>query len=119
MHAAGLPVYSFRYKGGIGLPPATAAAGGGPVAASSISGPDFLGGAVEFDFDVAAAGVCGLGVNTTLLLLDNPSGPCDGPLYQGVMAQDLLSLRSHAVTVCPNGFMAVDYGELDVEFKYL
>lgn len=46
-------------------------------------------------------------------------GP-DGPLYQGVMAQDLLAMgRCEAVVMQPDGMYAVDYAMIDVDFKLL
>ena len=37
--------------------------------------------------------------------------------YQGVMGQDLLELLPSAVVEADNGYLAVDYSQLDVEFK--
>jgi len=37
--------------------------------------------------------------------------------YQGVMGQDLLELLPSAVHEADNGYLAVDYNQLDVEFK--
>ena len=37
--------------------------------------------------------------------------------YQGVMGQDLLELLPSAVHEADNGYLAVDYSQLDVEFK--
>ena len=37
--------------------------------------------------------------------------------YQGVMAQDLLELLPSAVVEADNGYLAVDYSQIDVEFK--
>tara|TARA_B100000686_G_C16788036_1_gene976596 strand:- start:1613 stop:3055 length:1443 start_codon:yes stop_codon:yes gene_type:complete len=37
--------------------------------------------------------------------------------YQGVMGQDLLKLLPSAVHEADNGYLAVDYSQLDVEFK--
>ena len=41
------------------------------------------------------------------------------PLYEGVMAQDLLALRPDAVTEHPLGLLTVDYSRLDVDFRRL
>ena len=46
-------------------------------------------------------------------------GPA-GPLYKGVMAQELLTLgRDDAVAVMQDGMFAVDYGAIDVDFELL
>ena len=37
--------------------------------------------------------------------------------YQGVMGQDLLELMPSAVVETDNGYLAVDYSQIDVEFK--
>jgi hypothetical protein len=37
--------------------------------------------------------------------------------YQGVMAQDLVESNPSAVKTGPNGYLEVDYTQLDVEFK--
>ena len=37
--------------------------------------------------------------------------------YQGVMGQDLLELMPSAVVEADNGYLAVDYSQIDVEFK--
>ena len=37
--------------------------------------------------------------------------------YQGVMGQDLLELLPSAVVEADNGYLAVDYSQIDVEFK--
>lgn len=37
--------------------------------------------------------------------------------YEGVMAQDLVTLRPDAVVDGPMGLMMVDYGRLDVDFR--
>tara|TARA_E500000305_G_scaffold39804_1_gene30436 strand:+ start:3808 stop:5241 length:1434 start_codon:yes stop_codon:yes gene_type:complete len=39
--------------------------------------------------------------------------------YQGVMGQDLLELLPSAVVEADNGYLAVDYSQLDVEFKQI
>ena len=40
--------------------------------------------------------------------------------YIGTMAQDLLKLgRTDAVTVADNGYYAVDYSKIDIEFEKL
>ena len=38
-------------------------------------------------------------------------------VFEGVMAQDVLSHRPEAVTTLPGGVMAVDYGLLGIEMK--
>ena len=38
-------------------------------------------------------------------------------VYQGVMAQDLMRMQPDAVMTLDNGYMAVDYGAIDVDFK--
>ena len=40
-------------------------------------------------------------------------------LYEGVMAQDLLSTRPDAVAVGADGYYRVDYAKLGVEFRRL
>ena len=37
--------------------------------------------------------------------------------YQGVMGQDLLELLPSAVREADNGYLEVDYSQIDVEFK--
>ena len=37
--------------------------------------------------------------------------------YQGVMAQDIAESHPLAVNIGPNGYLEVDYTQLDVEFK--
>ena len=38
-------------------------------------------------------------------------------VYEGVMAQDVLSVRPDAVIIAPGGYMAVDYGKLGLTMK--
>jgi len=40
-----------------------------------------------------------------------------GPLYQGVMAQDLLRLRPDAVKLARDGYLRVDYSRIDVAMR--
>ena len=37
--------------------------------------------------------------------------------YRGVMAQELLKSHPEAVTLCPNGFLGVYYGKIDVKME--
>ena len=37
--------------------------------------------------------------------------------YRGVMAQEILELHPEAVTMCPNGFLGVYYGKIDVKME--
>ena len=38
-------------------------------------------------------------------------------VYEGVMAQEVLSVRPDAVIIAPGGYMAVDYGKLGLTMK--
>ena len=37
--------------------------------------------------------------------------------YRGVMAQEILESHPEAVTMCPNGFLGVYYGKIDVKME--
>ena len=41
----------------------------------------------------------------------------DSTRYRGVMAQELLKSHPEAVTLCPNGFLGVYYGKIDVKME--
>jgi hypothetical protein len=40
-----------------------------------------------------------------------------GPVYSGVMAQDLMRLRPDAVITTESGYMKVDYSRIDVRMQ--
>lgn len=48
---------------------------------------------------------------------DAPDGLGDGQRYRGVMAQEVLEKNPEAVTKMPNGYYAVKYAHIGIEFE--
>ena len=48
---------------------------------------------------------------------DVPGFHADSGRFIGVMAQDLLPTHPEAVVLMPNGYYAVDYSKIKVEFR--